>query len=78
MRYIIYGAGAVGGVIGARLFEHDRDVVLIARGAHLEAIRERGLTIETPSSSREASIPAVAGWRSRSHWIWASRSRAKA
>jgi len=60
MRYIIYGAGAVGGVIGARLFEHDRDVVLIARGAHLEAIRERGLTIETPSFSREARIPAVA------------------
>ncbi|MFN8508386.1 MAG: 2-dehydropantoate 2-reductase N-terminal domain-containing protein [Dehalococcoidia bacterium] len=33
MRYIIYGAGAVGGAIGGRLFQSGRDVVLIARGA---------------------------------------------
>ncbi len=59
MRYIIYGAGAVGGVIGARLFEHDHEVVLIARGAHLDAIRERGLTLETPSSSQQLPVRAV-------------------
>ena len=40
MRYIIYGAGAVGGVIGARLAQRGHDVVLIARGAHLDAIRD--------------------------------------
>lgn len=48
MRYIIYGAGAVGGVIGARLLQQGADVVLIARGAHFEAIRDTGLTLQTP------------------------------
>ncbi|MGD9894365.1 MAG: 2-dehydropantoate 2-reductase N-terminal domain-containing protein, partial [Dehalococcoidia bacterium] len=43
MRYIIYGAGAIGGSIGARLFEAGNDVVLICRGAHLDAIRRDGL-----------------------------------
>lgn len=60
MRYIIYGAGAVGGVIGARLHEAGHDVILIARGAHLDAIIDRGLTLETPLGSRTLRIPAVA------------------
>lgn len=60
MRYIIYGAGAVGGVIGARLFEHEQQVVLVARGAHLDAIRAQGLTLQTPSGTRTLPIPAVA------------------
>ena len=34
MRYVVYGAGAIGGTIGGRLFQHGHDVVLIARGAH--------------------------------------------
>ncbi len=43
----IYGAGAIGGIAGALLArETDAEVSLIARGAHLEAIRERGLRIE--------------------------------
>ena len=41
MRFIIYGAGAIGGVIGGRLAEHGHDVALIVRGAHYEAIRDR-------------------------------------
>ena len=48
MRYIIYGAGAIGGAIGARLFQHSYDVILIARGAHLQAIQQRGLAVESP------------------------------
>ncbi|MBI5288815.1 MAG: ketopantoate reductase family protein, partial [Chloroflexi bacterium] len=51
--------GAVGGVIGARLFEVGHDVVLIARGPHLDAIRDRGLTLETPLGSNTFRIPAV-------------------
>ena len=39
MRYIIIGAGAVGGTIGGRLFDSGHEVVLVARGAHLEALR---------------------------------------
>ena len=47
MRFAIYGAGAVGSVIAARLLESGEDVALIARGAHLEAIRERGLLVRS-------------------------------
>ena len=60
MRYIIYGAGAVGGVIGARLHQHGHDVALIARGPHVDAIRARGLTLQTPDDTVTLPIPAVA------------------
>jgi 2-dehydropantoate 2-reductase len=59
MRYIIYGAGGVGGVIGARLFQAGQDVVLICRGAHLEAIRQRGLRLRTPDEDLTLPVPAV-------------------
>jgi 2-dehydropantoate 2-reductase len=58
-RYIIIGAGAVGGTIGARLFESGHEVVLVARGEHLAALRGGGLRFLTPKS--EATLPAVAG-----------------
>jgi 2-dehydropantoate 2-reductase len=45
MRFVILGAGAVGGYVGARLAEGGERVFLIARGAHLEAIRDRGLEV---------------------------------
>ncbi len=48
MRIAVFGAGAVGGYFGARLARAGEDVVLIARGAHLEAIRQRGLSVESP------------------------------
>jgi 2-dehydropantoate 2-reductase len=59
MRYIIFGAGAIGGVIGARLHLAGREVMLIARGPHLDAIRERGLRLETPVGTETLKIPAV-------------------
>jgi 2-dehydropantoate 2-reductase len=59
MRFVIYGAGAVGGVIGARLHEHGHDVVLIARGAQLEAIRERGLCLIRPEGRSVHELTAV-------------------
>ncbi|MBI5607283.1 MAG: 2-dehydropantoate 2-reductase [Deltaproteobacteria bacterium] len=58
MRYVILGAGAVGGVIGAKLFRQGSDVVLLARGPHLAALRDRGLTLETPQGSERLAIPA--------------------
>ncbi len=58
MRYVIYGAGAIGGVIGARLSTSGKEVVLIARGPHLQAIRERGLTVRAPSGIRVLRLPA--------------------
>jgi 2-dehydropantoate 2-reductase len=59
MRYIIYGAGAIGGGIGARLFQAGQDVVLICRGAHLEAIRQSGLLLRTPEGETRLPVPAV-------------------
>src|SRR4051794_1908528 len=59
MRFVVYGAGAIGGAIGAGLHRAGHDVVLIARGAHLEALRERGLRVRTPDEDLLLEIPAV-------------------
>ncbi|HUJ35799.1 MAG TPA: 2-dehydropantoate 2-reductase [Solirubrobacteraceae bacterium] len=59
MRFIIFGAGAIGGVVGANLHQSGFDVVLIARGAHYEVIREHGLTVEQPHRSAVLEIPVV-------------------
>jgi 2-dehydropantoate 2-reductase len=48
MKIAILGSGAVGGYYGARLARTGHDVTFIARGAHLAAIRERGLEIRSP------------------------------
>ena len=48
MRFVIFGAGAIGGVVGARALPGRLRVALIARGEHYEAIRDRGLTLEQP------------------------------
>src|SRR4051812_15366394 len=59
MRYVIYGAGAIGATIGARLHEAGRDVVLIARGAHYGALRDGGLRFGDPESVRTLPIPVA-------------------
>jgi 2-dehydropantoate 2-reductase len=48
MKFAILGSGAVGGYYGAKLARSGQDVTFIARGAHLAAIRERGLQIRSP------------------------------
>ncbi len=67
-RFVVYGAGAIGGVLGARLHQAGHDVTLIARGAHLAAIRAGGLRVESPGSSVTVHLPVVErpdqiGWR---------------
>jgi 2-dehydropantoate 2-reductase len=47
MRFAILGSGAVGGYFGAKLAKASQDVTFIARGAHLDAIRTRGLEIKS-------------------------------
>ena len=59
MRFLVYGAGAIGGVIGGRLHEHGHDVVLIARGPHFEAIRGHGLRLESPDAQVVLATPVV-------------------
>jgi 2-dehydropantoate 2-reductase len=61
MRYVVFGAGGVGGAIGGRLFEHGHDVVLIARGPHLEALRDRGLELRSPDGAVTLPVPVVDG-----------------
>lgn len=48
MRYVIVGAGGIGGAIGARLAETGRDVILVARGAHAAAMKAEGLRLSIP------------------------------
>jgi 2-dehydropantoate 2-reductase len=59
VRFIVYGAGAIGGVVGARLAQGGHDVVLIARGAHFEAIRDYGLRVQSPIDDATLEIPVV-------------------
>ncbi len=53
------GAGAIGGTIGVLLHEAGRDVVVVARGGHLTAIREHGLRLAEPGRSRAVRLPAA-------------------
>lgn len=59
MRFIIYGAGAIGGAIGGRLHQSGHQVILITRGAHLEAIRSSGMLLRTPGGDFQIPVPAV-------------------
>jgi len=61
MRIAIMGSGAVGGYFGARLAAAGNDVAFIARGAHLEAIRSRGLRIESPEGNLHLSPVRATG-----------------
>jgi 2-dehydropantoate 2-reductase len=59
MRIIIYGAGAIGGTLGSRLHFAGFEVLLIARGAHGEAINATGLLYRNPESAMTQQIPCV-------------------
>ncbi|MBT2405058.1 MULTISPECIES: ketopantoate reductase family protein [unclassified Streptomyces] len=61
MRYIIIGAGAIGASIGGRLAEAGHEVVLVARGAHAEAIKAEGLRLTTADGERVHRLPVVTG-----------------
>jgi 2-dehydropantoate 2-reductase len=49
MKFAVLGSGGVGGYYGARLARAGHDVTFLARGAHLTAIRERGLEVRSPA-----------------------------
>lgn len=57
MRIAVIGAGGVGGYFGGRLAQAGHDVTFVARGRHLAALRERGLTIE--SARGNATVAAA-------------------
>jgi 2-dehydropantoate 2-reductase len=59
VRFVVVGAGAIGGVVGGRLFEHGHDVVLVARGAHYEALSRAGLELDGPNGAVTLDIKVV-------------------
>jgi 2-dehydropantoate 2-reductase len=59
MRFLVLGAGAVGGTVGGRLFQHGHSVVLIARGSHYEAMRSHGLRLQSPDDAVTLNVPVV-------------------
>ena len=60
-RYVIVGAGAIGGAVGGRLHQAGRSVVLVARGEHLAALRREGLRLRTPTEDVRLQVPVVGG-----------------
>jgi 2-dehydropantoate 2-reductase len=60
-RYVIIGAGAIGGAIGGRLVHAGREAVLVARGDHLRALQESGLRLRTPDEDVTVPVQAVGG-----------------
>lgn len=59
MRWVVYGTGAVGGVVGGHLHLAGRPTTLVARGAHLAAIREGGLRLDTGDGMHRIVAPAT-------------------
>lgn len=60
MHYVIIGAGGTGGVLGAVLYRAGYPVTLIARGAHLEKIRNSGLLVKNQALGTESVLPVPA------------------
>lgn len=59
MRIAVIGAGGVGGYFGGRLAAAGENVVLVARGRHLEAIRARGLDVESTFGNFHVDVPGT-------------------
>ncbi len=59
MRIAIVGAGGVGGYLGAMLARAGEEITFLARGANLDALRERGITIQTQTAGT-FSVPVAA------------------
>jgi 2-dehydropantoate 2-reductase len=56
MKTLVYGAGAIGGYLGAILSAAGHDVTLVARGAQFDALSSRGIILEGPKSGRPEPI----------------------
>ncbi|CAN5409386.1 2-dehydropantoate 2-reductase N-terminal domain-containing protein [soil metagenome] len=60
-RYVVIGAGALGGLLAAELHDTGLSSVLVARGAHGEAIASYGLRVRRPLSTDVIEVPVVSG-----------------
>jgi 2-dehydropantoate 2-reductase len=61
MRYIIYGAGGIGSIMGGHLFRTGHEAVLIGRPGHVNAVNANGLKLVTPTGTHTVKLPAVTG-----------------
>jgi 2-dehydropantoate 2-reductase len=59
MRFVIIGAGGIGAYYGARLLVTGHEVVFVARGEHLKALRNNGLSVSHPDFSFEGPVTAM-------------------
>ena len=60
-RYVVIGAGALGGLLAAELHTSGVESLLVARGAHGEAIRTDGLRIRRPDATDVVRVPVASG-----------------
>lgn len=59
MRFVVFGAGAIGSGIGGHLHRTGHDALLVGRPAHVERIRGQGLQLVTPEQTYTLRVPAV-------------------
>jgi 2-dehydropantoate 2-reductase len=59
IRFVVAGAGAIGAFVGATLARSGADVVLVARGPHLEALQKEGVTVISPDGDFHVRAPAT-------------------
>ena len=59
MRIAVFGAGAIGGLLAVRLHQAGAQVSVIARGPHLAAMRERGLTLKSGGHMTNVHVPCT-------------------
>jgi len=60
MKFLILGAGGIGAYYGARLIEAGHEVVMTARGPHLAALQDRGLTVRLETGEHHWPVTALA------------------
>ncbi len=59
MTFVVYGAGAIGGIIAARLHRSGQEVVVVARGAHREALARSGLRLRSETADWRGTVRVV-------------------
>ena len=59
MKICVVGAGAIGGLLAAKLAALGHDVSVVVRGPHLAAMRERGLTLQADGTERTFTVRAT-------------------
>ena len=65
MKIAIFGAGAIGGLLGVRLHQAGADVTFIARGPHLSAMQSEGVTLVSDGQATTVYPRCVADRRMR-------------